>query len=149
MLLMLGIVDRLLRIIEAGQAATVLWRSATFARNAHRVNTYRFRWQAFFYRDSMVPAITEVVSVYSLYSRPAQPAESSCGSFAGSARFTRGFHRIGCSESLPSNTELMHVAVLPTNGQLQDVMQLPQRHVGGNQQPPDCWIRAERVTLIW
>jgi hypothetical protein len=33
----------------------------------------------------------------------------------------------------------MHMTVFPTHGQLQDVMQLLQRQVGGNQQPPPDW----------
>jgi len=74
-LLMLWIADRLQQIVESGYAATVLWRSVSFTRQADRISTSGFRWKAFLDCDSVVPAITEVIGLHSLYSRPAQHAE--------------------------------------------------------------------------
>src|SRR5579863_4551518 len=149
MLLMLRITDSLQQIVEPRYAAAVFWRSVPFTRQAGRVRAPWFRRQAFLDRDSMLPAVTKVIGVHGLGSGSVQHIEQSCGSFAGGARSTKGpLHRIGCSVPLLTDTELMHRAVFPTHGDLQDIVQLLQRQVRGNQQAtPDRWVRAEQSDL--
>lgn len=119
MLLVLRIADRLQKIVKTWYASTVLGRCVSFARQTRGVRAPWFRCQAFLDHDLMLPAIPEVIGVHGLCSRPAQHVEQSCGPFAGGARSPKDLlHRIGCSEPLLSDTELMHMAVFPTHGQL-------------------------------